>query len=390
MGGWKGLCAGSRLSARGCAVKRPTRVVFLQNELGELGGVSTFCKVVGEGLLARGYTVEVGALEPARDGRGVAYDPRIGEWTAHHRSLARAVTERGSGMRNVRRNARCRFAAYGPETVVIFTQLFVRERTRAAWEAADVRSGFRSIVQYHGSYAEAASRGDVRRAEAVFADADLFLLLTAGDAELFQRTGFNNTGFIPNPISVPDSPLAAVSAPVAVSLGRYEPIKALDQAIRAWRHLIDDFPEWRLDLYGGGPLHSQLEDLVAELDLASSVRLMGRTDNVGQVLAGASINVLSSRYEGLPFALMEASAHGVPSVSFDCAPGVREIIDNGRTGLITPRNDSDALADGLRELMEGMERRRQLGAAARIHMVKNYNLDVVLDRWEETLAEVVR
>lgn len=390
MRGRESLGAGGRLSAPGFDVKRPTKVVFLQNELGQLGGVSTFCKEVGEGLLARGYTVEIGALEPARDGQGVFYDRRIEQWMAHHRSLARASTERGPGMRSVRRNARRRFAAYGPETVVIFTQLFVRTRTRPAWDAVDASSGFRSIAQYHGSFAEANSRGDIRRAEAVFADADLFLLLTAGDAELFQRAGFNNIGFIPNPIVVPDSPLADVSAPVVVSLGRYEPIKALDQTIRAWRNVISDFPDWRLDLYGGGPLHGELGDLVRELDLEQSVRLMGRADNVEEVLANASINVLSSRHEGLPFALMEASAQGVPSISFNCAPGVREIIQDGQTGLVTKRNDAHALADGLRELMDSMERRRQLGAAARAHMLSNYNLDVVLDRWETILAEVMR
>lgn len=368
----------------------PSRVVLMQNELGQLGGISTFCKVVGEGLLARGYSVEIAALEPARAEAAVEYDGRIKQWTALDRSLEGARTERDARMKDVWRNACEHFASYDSETIVVFTQLFVRERIRPAWEDVDARTSFRSIVQYHGSYAMAASCSDLRRAKSVFSDADLFLLLTPGDAQLFQKAGFNNTNHIVNPIRIPDQELAPLATPTVVSLGRYETQKRLDHSIKAWRLLSDDFPEWTLDLYGSGPLHGELQSLIAELGLDQKVRLMGRAKSVMEVLRGASINLLSSEHEGLPFALMEASAAGVPSVSYDCAPGVREVVSDNATGRVVRRNDVAELSSGLRELMRDSELRKHMGAAARLRIQEHFELDVVLDKWEQIFGQVLR
>lgn len=371
-------------------MRRPSRVVIIQNQLAELGGITQFCKVVGEGLLGRGHTVEIGAIEPPHAGPALEYDSRIDQWTLHDVSVLDHRGRTESFWNDVTTQACRRFTEYDPDTIVLFTQLYARERTRGAWEGSHHRNGFRSIVQYHDAFHIARRGRDLGRARRAYADADLFLLLTEADARAFQQAGFNNTSFVYNPIDARELPMSDVAAPVVVSLGRYDPQKSLDQMIHAWALLASDFPEWRLDLYGEGPLRADLENLIQQLELRSSVHLRGRSDDVVGVLAEASVNAISSRHEGLPFALMEASAIGVPNVSYDCAPGVGVIIDDGVTGLITARNDPAALADSLSALMADQALRQQMGRAGRERMKQIFSIETILDQWEQVFDDVLR
>lgn len=371
-------------------MSKPRRVVFVQNQLAELGGITRFCEVVGEGLLARGHRVEIGAVEPPHKGAALHYDSGIVQWTAHDTPVLEFKGRLDTYWQEVGEGAARRFSEYDAETIVIFTQLYARERTRPAWEHSDPRFGFRTIVQYHDAFSTARRGKDLARARRVFSDADLFLLLTEEDAVSFQRAGFNNTGYIFNPIEVEGKPSSSVTEPVVVSLGRYDPQKSLDHLIQAWELLAEEFPSWRLELYGDGPLRDELAELIRTLGLSHSIGLMGRTSDVESVLSKSSINAISSQHEGLPFALMEASSVGVPNVSYDCAPGVREIIDDDVTGIVTKRNDPAALADGLRSLMADEKLRRRMGSAGRERMRSVFSLETILDQWEQIFDDVMR
>ncbi len=371
-------------------MRRPARIIFIQNQLAELGGISSFCKVVGEGLASRGHVVEIGAVEPAHEGAAVLYDPQIPQWTVHDTPNIQYSGKIADYWKEVGEYAKCRFDEYDSETIVIFTQLFARERTRPAWKDRGDRFGFRSIVQFHDSFRTAQRGRNLARARSAYQSADLFLLLTDEDARSFQRAGFNNTGYIWNPIVAEDHLVSRVSEPVVVSLGRYDPQKSLDHLVNAWSILADEFPKWRLELYGEGPLREDLALQIEALGLADVVKLMGRTGEVQSVLSRSSINAISSQHEGFPFALMEASAAGLPNVSYDCAPGVREIVEDGVTGLVTAYDNPDNLASALRTLMSDEALRRRMGAAGRERMITRFSLETILDQWEQVFDDVLR
>ncbi|MCX6601981.1 MAG: glycosyltransferase, partial [Acidobacteria bacterium] len=107
------------------------------------------------------------------------------------------------------------------------------------------------------------------------------------------------------------------------------------------------------------------------------------------VLKETGILAVPSLVEGLPLVLMEALAIGVPAVVSDCSAGVRELVDEGRCGLLVNRGDAVDLARGLCELAEDDVLRARLANQGREHMLK-YRLDQVLDQWEQVFKNVQR
>lgn len=151
--------------------------------------------------------------------------------------------------------------------------------------------------------------------------------------------------------------------------------------------LADEYPTWRLQMVGSGPLEQQLRDSVA--GDAPSVVFLPPTSDPMDVLMGTTILALPSLTEGFPLVLAEAMACGVACVASDCSSGVRALVDDGRTGLIARRGDAAHLAQQLARLMDSSDLRSTLGAAAR-EAVADLKLPAVIDRWEQLMADTLR
>jgi len=147
-------------------------------------------------------------------------------------------------------------------------------------------------------------------------------------------------------------------------------------------------PDWSLRIFGEGQKRAHLEALAAELGIADHVALPGRVRDLRAELERASIFALSSRFEGLPMVLLEAMSEGLAIVSFDCRTGPRELLEDGRDGVLVPDGDEAALSRALLELVEDRERRRRLGAAAR-ERARELSLGAVGARWDALLDELL-
>ena len=136
--------------------------------------------------------------------------------------------------------------------------------------------------------------------------------------------------------------------PVILSVGRLTAQKDQQTLIRAFA-LVRKNVAARLLILGEGENRAELEALVSELGLASDVSLPGFHKNPFAFMARARLFVLSSAWEGLPGALIQALACGCPVVSTDCPSGPREILQDGRLGRLVPVGDSTSMADAILE-----------------------------------------
>jgi len=99
--------------------------------------------------------------------------------------------------------------------------------------------------------------------------------------------------------------------------------------------------------------------------------------------------VMSSIWEGMPLVLLEAQASGLPIVATDVG-GNREVVIDGVTGFLVPPKDPEALAQAMLRLMElPKEKRQEMGEAARQHILANFSLDRVVDKWEALYRELL-
>jgi glycosyltransferase involved in cell wall biosynthesis len=226
----------------------------------------------------------------------------------------------------------------------------------------------------------------------LYRDVDLFTLLTPEDAERFRRDGLNNTTWLANPLAFWPEEAAdpAGDRRTVTYLGRLSLEKGPRFLVEAWGLVAERHPDWRLRIVGSGPEEKAVRAQVAALpagrdriDLVPPV-----TDAEGE-LRGSSVLALPSLTEGLPLALAEAMALGLPCVATDCSAGVRLLTEDGQAGRIVPRADADALAAALDELMSDAALRASLGARARM-AVSRFRADTVIDEWESMIARVLR
>ena len=168
-----------------------------------------------------------------------------------------------------------------------------------------------------------------------------------------------------------------VEDPAEVVIGcvaNFSPVKRHDLLIEAFAAIQDERCTTRLVLIGEGPLRPALEDQIRRLGLGDRVRLHGSEPRPEPLYAAFDIAVQASHREGLPNALLEAGAAGLPIVA-TAAGGSGEIVVDGHTGVLVPLEDGAALAGGLRRLVADPDLRARLGHAAREHVEATFGMD---------------
>lgn len=173
-----------------------------------------------------------------------------------------------------------------------------------------------------------------------------------------------------------------------IAVGRLSNEKGYDLLIEAFSLLAADHPLWNLMILGEGQERAALTTQIAKLCLQQRVLMPGFAENPHQLMRQADMYVLSSRYEGMPNALLEAMATGLPCVSFDCETGPAELIQDGVNGRLVPRESAQAMATSLGELMSDVGLREQLAkAASRVR--DEYAADLILQSWKALASKVL-
>jgi glycosyltransferase involved in cell wall biosynthesis len=173
-----------------------------------------------------------------------------------------------------------------------------------------------------------------------------------------------------------DHPWFADGAPpVVLGVGRFSAQKNFPLLLKAFAAVRQMRPA-RLVLLGDGPLRTELDQLARSLGIAEDLDMPGFDQNPFRYMARAAAYVLSSDWEGLPTALIEAMACGCPVVATDCRGGPREILNDGALGPIVPLGNAEALATAIAATLDCPG-----DAAARIERSRDFSLDRAVDRY---------
>lgn len=212
-----------------------------------------------------------------------------------------------------------------------------------------------------------------------------FVVLSHEDAA--EWTELKNVAVIYNPLPFfPERQSDGVAKQV-IAAGRYMPQKGFDRLIDAWSIVNGRHPDWILRIYGDG-MRQQLQRQIDRLGIASSCILEHSTPDIDEKYCESSIFALSSRYEGFGMVIIEAMACGIPPVSFACPCGPRDIIDDGKNGLLVENGNIGMLAEKICYLIENEEVRRKMGRQARID-VERFEIEQIAGQWKELFESLV-
>ena len=179
------------------------------------------------------------------------------------------------------------------------------------------------------------------------------------------------------------------SEKIIVGVGRLSKQKNFELLIRAFGRVADKFPEHNLVIYGKGNLLDSLKGLASELGVGDRVEFPGYVPDMPERLEKASMFVLSSDFEGMPNALMEAMASGLPCVSTDCGGGgARFLIKNGENGLLVPQKDEEAMARAMERILSDEVFALKLGENAR-KLQETLAPDKIYGEWEKFILKVI-
>jgi glycosyltransferase involved in cell wall biosynthesis len=168
------------------------------------------------------------------------------------------------------------------------------------------------------------------------------------------------------------------SESLLVCVARLVPQKRHRDLIRALTGIVREEPMVRLLLVGTGPEERSLRALAVDCGVEEHVHWLGERRDVSEILAAADLFVLPSAFEGVPLALLEAMAAGLPVVVTD-VPGSSEVVENGVSGLCVPPRSPEALAAAILRLLRRPDEARRLAEAGASEVRERFDVDSMID-----------
>lgn len=210
--------------------------------------------------------------------------------------------------------------------------------------------------------------------------------LTHEDYELRGKP--RNMHVIPNPSPFYPNKRSHCEQQIVLALGRHSVEKNFAELVDIWAMVVREFPTWRLQIVGEGPLKGNLQNKLDSLGLGQSVCLEPATADPRLYYQNAAIYVMTSLYEGMPMTLIEAQSYGLPIVSYACPCGPRDIVVEG-TGFLVSPGDKLTYANRLKELMSNLLLRRNLGSCA-FQASERFQMEDIGEQWIELFEKLRR
>lgn len=172
------------------------------------------------------------------------------------------------------------------------------------------------------------------------------------------------------------------------SSGRLSPVKDFPLFVEIARIIAKQEPTVRFELAGEGPERAQLEGLLALYGLQDRFVLRGHIDDMEPFYSGLDLYLNTSLHEGIPMAILEAMAHGIPVIA-PRVGGIREIITSGEDGFLIDGRDPRSFADMCLQLYRDQQKKHEIGMAARDKIVREFSAVKMSDMYYRLYCETI-
>ena len=255
-----------------------------------------------------------------------------------------------------------------------------RDLAHFDWYQGKRRHWLRRIQNLSGVVlANATPIRDALISEDRFAPEKLRVIHNGVDTEKFQRAQRDRARLFPD----------VGNEMLVVLVGNmHSDVKGHPWLIAAAPTVVREFPEVRFVFAGDGELRPTFAAQVAQLGLESTFKFLGRRSDIPEILASCDLAVLPSRAEGLPNAVLEYMAAGLPTIASRVG-GMAELIQDGVTGLLVPAEDANALAGALLQFLRDPEQARQIANNGQRFAVENFSFERLIREIDELYAELL-
>lgn len=217
--------------------------------------------------------------------------------------------------------------------------------------------------------------------EWAYGQSTMTIMQTKRARDFFGTKVRKKSVIIPNPVIVQEY-AGKNKEKVVVSVGRLERQKNQKMLIDAFSEFYKTHPDYRLRFFGRGSQESELKARVENLGLTDAVDFVGNVNDVHHQIRNASLFVMTSDFEGLSNALLEAMMMGLPCISTDCA-GSDEIIDDGESGIIVKRGNVSALTEAMNKIVNDNSLAERYANEAHKRVEERFNAETVCKKWRE-------
>ncbi|ULT56206.1 glycosyltransferase [Neobacillus drentensis] len=217
-------------------------------------------------------------------------------------------------------------------------------------------------------------------------------LQTEEQAEFFPKFSSKKIIVVPNPVSnvlIECNYQNREFISEIATFGRLSAQKNQCLLIQAFAMVYKTNKSLKLSLYGSGEEENNLRILVKNLGIENAVSFKGRVSNVTDALMSTDLFVLSSNYEGMPNALMEAMAVGLPCISTDCPTGPKDLIQNKENGILIKSNDIGELVAAINYCVENPLFCHEVGSAAKKKVKEEFQADIVIERFKREINDLI-
>jgi len=214
---------------------------------------------------------------------------------------------------------------------------------------------------------------------------DKFVVITKGNLKEWES---NNLVVIPNPLPFISSEKALLKNKKVLVVGKQSFQKGYDRLLKIWKIVIENHPNWHLEVYGKLNFDLELEKKADDMDLSSAITFFPPTKNIQEKYIESSIYLMPSRFEGFGMVLIEAMSFGVPCISFDCPNGPADIINDSEDGYLIKNGDIEGFAKAILQLIENQEQRNFMGEKAKLN-VQRFSPERIVPLWDELFKSLL-